>query len=168
MAASRTATAPLLALAALLACLPAHALHRCTTAEGKVTYTEFSCEAGAKASGVEIHDSSGMNINKRTNDFTYKSPPAPARNTGSSSRSTPARSTPPASGARGQTVGDVYVDKGEYKSKSGDTLSRPPMYRQLEKGADKATEQRKLDREWDDYNKQQQDLRQKYRDQPLK
>ena len=149
----------------LAAAMPASALHRCTTPEGKVTYTEFPCETGSKASGVEIHDSSGMEVNKRTNNFSYTPrPSAPSRSSSPRSSQPTQRRT----GTGGQTVGDVYQDKGEYKSKSGGTIDRPPAYRVLEPGADKEREQRRLDREWDDYGKQQRELKQKYRDQPLK
>lgn len=55
-----------IAFACLLAAPSAHALHKCTGADGKVTYTEFPCETGAKASGVEIHDTAGMEAAKRT------------------------------------------------------------------------------------------------------
>ena len=51
------------ALAVAIACLgiqPAYALHKCTTKEGKVIYTEFDCEKDAKASGVPIYDSAGV------------------------------------------------------------------------------------------------------------
>lgn len=58
-------------LAALLATQSAAALHRCTTADGKVTYTEFACLDGARASDVAIHDSAGMQIDRRTNDFRH-------------------------------------------------------------------------------------------------
>ena len=158
---------PAIAACAVLAAGDAAALHRCTTPEGKVTYTEFPCETGSKKSGVEIHDSSGMDVNKRTNNFSYT--PPPSRTPSSSSRtSTPARSTNTRTTRTRETGGDVYIDKGEYKSKSGQTLERPPTMRLLEKGQDKATEQRRLDREWEDYNKQQRELREKHGSQPLK
>jgi hypothetical protein len=77
----------LLAVAAALAApTSALALHRCTTKEGKVTYTDEPCADGAKASGVAIHDSSGMDVNKRTNTFEYKGATAVRSGT----RSTPA------------------------------------------------------------------------------
>ncbi len=56
-------------LAVALACLgtpPAFALHKCTTKEGKVIYTEFECEKDAKASDVKIHDSGGFDTKKGT------------------------------------------------------------------------------------------------------
>lgn len=165
-------TAEALALQAMVAlgfaAAPAAAqLHRCTAADGKVTYTEFPCEAGSKASGVPIHDSSGMEVNKRTNNFSYTPPRSTAPARGSSSRTPPATTRPTRAGSR-EAVGDVYMERGEFKSKSGGTLERPPSVRMLEPGADKAREQRRLDREWEDYNKQQKELRQKYGDQPLK
>ena len=52
-----------LGLAVAIACfgsLPVYALHKCTTNEGKVIYTEFECEKDAKASGVPIYDSAGV------------------------------------------------------------------------------------------------------------
>jgi len=55
-----------IALACLLLAAPsAHALHKCTGADGKVTYTDEPCEAGAKPSGVQIHDTAGMEAPKR-------------------------------------------------------------------------------------------------------
>ena len=80
---------PILAISLLLfAVLPADAMTRCTGKDGKVTYTDGECEQGAKAAGVPIHDSSGMDINKRTNSFSH----TPA----SSSRSaTPRTATQP-------------------------------------------------------------------------
>jgi len=43
----------------LLAAPPTWALHKCTTKEGKVIYTEFECEKDATKAGVVIRDSSG-------------------------------------------------------------------------------------------------------------
>ena len=54
---------------AAFASVPAWALHKCTTKEGKVIYTEFECEKDATASGVPIHDSAGV-------DSKGKGPPA--------------------------------------------------------------------------------------------
>ena len=67
---------PFALLVVAVACIApgrSFALHRCTSSDGKVTYTEFQCDTGAKASGVEIHDSAGMDINKRTNNFSHSS-----------------------------------------------------------------------------------------------
>ncbi len=51
---------PALLLLAALASPPADALVRCVGKDGKVTYTDGECDEGQKASGVAIHDSSGM------------------------------------------------------------------------------------------------------------
>ena len=40
------------------------ALHRCVGKDGKVTYTEFECDADAKKSAVTIRDSSGVGPQK--------------------------------------------------------------------------------------------------------
>ena len=56
-------------LAVTIACFgtpSAYALHKCTTKEGKVIYTEFECEKDAKASGVPIYDSAGVDTKKGT------------------------------------------------------------------------------------------------------
>ena len=74
----------------LLAAAPAEAMTRCTGKDGKVTYTDGDCDVGAKASGVPIHDSSGMDINKRTNSFSHT--PASSRGT---ARHAPASGAPP-------------------------------------------------------------------------
>ena len=63
----------------LFAASPAEALTRCTGKDGKVTYTDGECDHGAKAAGVPIHDSSGMDINKRTNSFSHS--PSSSRGT---------------------------------------------------------------------------------------
>ena len=69
----RRPAALLILAAACAAPASSFALHRCTAADGKVTYTEFPCDTGSKASGVEIHDSAGMEVNKRTNNFSHSS-----------------------------------------------------------------------------------------------
>ncbi len=52
-------------LAAVLAAQPAFAaLHKCTTKEGKVVYTEFECEKDAAKADVTIRDSSGVDGTK--------------------------------------------------------------------------------------------------------
>ena len=56
----RLAPALLLFLAASLVATPADALVRCVAKDGKVTYTDGECDENQKASGVAIHDSSGM------------------------------------------------------------------------------------------------------------
>jgi hypothetical protein len=56
----RFAPALLLLVAAALAAPPADALVRCVGKDGKVTYTDGECDESQKASGVAIHDSSGM------------------------------------------------------------------------------------------------------------
>ena len=56
----RLAHALLLFFAAALAATPADALVRCVGKDGKVTYTDGECDENQKASGVAIHDSSGM------------------------------------------------------------------------------------------------------------
>ena len=58
MKASRLAVATV--VAACVVATPASALNRCVGADGKVTYTEFECDVGAKASDVRIHDSAGV------------------------------------------------------------------------------------------------------------
>ena len=81
------------ALAVVIACLgspPAYALHKCTTKEGKVIYTEFECEKDAKVSGVPIYDSAGV-------DSKGKGPPASSVSAKGpkSTSSTPTKGTPP-------------------------------------------------------------------------
>ena len=39
-------------------------LHKCTTKEGKVVYTEFECEKDATKAGVVIRDSAGVDGTK--------------------------------------------------------------------------------------------------------
>lgn len=69
--------------------LPAYALHKCTTKEGKVVYTEFECEKDATVSGVPIHDSAGV-------DSKGKGPPASgATSRGPRSTTPTTRTTPP-------------------------------------------------------------------------
>lgn len=52
------------AFAAAIQATDALALHRCVGKDGKVTYTEFECDADAKKSAVTIRDSSGVESRK--------------------------------------------------------------------------------------------------------
>ena len=52
------------AVAAAFTSPAALALHRCVGKDGKVTYTEFECDADAKKSAVTIRDSAGVESKK--------------------------------------------------------------------------------------------------------
>ena len=155
---------------ALLASLPAQALHRCTDAKGKVTYTEFDCEKGAEISGVQIHDSSGVSVNKRTNSFSYTPAPAPSRSSSSRS-STPTSSSSRRTSSRDEVArpGDAVVKTrtGEYKNTKGDTLERPPLVKWVPKDQVES-ERRRMNEDWQDYKKQQSELKEKWGNQPAR
>ena len=63
------------ALAAAIQSPAALALHRCVGKDGKVTYTEFECDADAKKSAVTIRDSAGVE-SKRPGDPAKDAKPA--------------------------------------------------------------------------------------------
>src|SRR4051812_26924301 len=75
-------------LAAGLAAQPAlAALHKCTTKEGKVIYTEFECDKDAAKADVTIRDSSGVDGTKAA---PAKSPAAGAPKSGATPPAAPA------------------------------------------------------------------------------